>query len=103
LTNNAKPKCDKGGTILFIYNFNSLKMNYEFMGTLMLFSGATTPTNWLDCDGKVLPIAQNQALYSLLGNRYGGSYPTTFALPKMPKVGDARYIICSAGRFPSPS
>lgn len=73
----------------------------EIIGTMVLFCGTQNPANWLDCDGKVLPIQQNQVLYSLLGNRFGGKESKDFALPKMPKVGEARYIICVGGRYPS--
>jgi microcystin-dependent protein len=41
------------------------------------------PKNWALCNGQLLPIAQNQALFSLLGTTYGGNGVTTFALPNM--------------------
>jgi microcystin-dependent protein len=41
------------------------------------------PKNWAYCDGQLLPIAQNQALFSLLGTTYGGNGITTFALPDL--------------------
>lgn len=75
----------------------------ELIGTMMLWTDATTPENWMNCDGKILPIQSNQALYSLLGSNFGGDDRTNFALPKMPNVGNARYIICVSGRFPSAS
>jgi microcystin-dependent protein len=39
--------------------------------------------NWAFCNGAVLPVSQNQALYSLIGNTYGGTSPTTFGLPNL--------------------
>ena len=41
------------------------------------------PRNWAYCNGQILPIAQNQALFSLLGTTYGGNGVTTFALPNL--------------------
>lgn len=41
------------------------------------------PKNWAYCNGQILPIAQNQALFSLLGTTYGGNGVNTFALPNM--------------------
>lgn len=73
---------------------------YQMIGSITLFTGEKTPENWLDCDGKVLIPLDNQELFSLLGTRHGGDGAKTFNLPKMPKVGDARYIICVKGKFP---
>jgi microcystin-dependent protein len=42
-----------------------------------------TPVGWADCNGQLLPIAQNTALFSLLGTTFGGDGRTTFALPDM--------------------
>lgn len=52
-----------------------------FIGQIKTFSFGFVPRNWLPCDGRTLPIAQNQALFSLLGTTYGGNGQTTFALP----------------------
>ena len=41
------------------------------------------PRNWASCNGQILPIAQNTALFSLLGTTYGGNGQTTFALPNL--------------------
>lgn len=41
------------------------------------------PTMWIPCDGQLLPIAQNQALFSLLGTTFGGNGQTTFAVPDL--------------------
>lgn len=57
-----------------------------FLGELRIFSSASTnniPTGWLPCEGQILPIAQNQALYALLGTQFGGNGSTTFALPDL--------------------
>ncbi len=52
-----------------------------FMAEIRIFSFAFAPKGWAKCDGQLLPINQNQALYSLLGVTYGGDGLRTFALP----------------------
>ncbi len=49
----------------------------------MMFGGTFAPRNWALCDGQILSIAQNTALFSLLGTTYGGNGQTTFALPDL--------------------
>lgn len=58
-------------------------MAEPFIGQLMLVPYNFTPRGWLPCDGRVLPIAQNTALFSLLGVTYGGDGQTTFKLPDL--------------------
>lgn len=48
-----------------------------------LFAGNFAPRGWAFCQGQILPIAQNTALFSLLGTTYGGNGQTTFALPDL--------------------
>lgn len=48
-----------------------------------MFAGNFSPRNWAFCSGQILPIAQNTALFSLLGTTYGGNGQTTFALPDL--------------------
>lgn len=48
-----------------------------------MFAGNFAPHNWATCDGQLLPIAQNTALFSILGTNYGGDGRTTFGLPKL--------------------
>ena len=54
-----------------------------YTGEIMLFAGSFAPRGWARCDGQLLPISQNQALFSLLGTTYGGNGTTTFALPDL--------------------
>lgn len=54
-----------------------------FLGQLMLFGGNFCPRNWANADGQILPIASNQALFSLFGTLYGGDGRITFALPDL--------------------
>lgn len=53
------------------------------MGSMLLFAGNFAPRNWALANGQILSIAQNQALFSILGTTYGGNGQTTFALPDL--------------------
>lgn len=53
------------------------------LAEIRMFSGNFAPKGWAICNGQLLPINQNQALFSLLGTTYGGNGTTTFALPNM--------------------
>jgi microcystin-dependent protein len=54
-----------------------------FLGEIRMFGGNFAPAGWATCDGQLLPIAQNTALFSLIGTIYGGNGQTTFALPDL--------------------
>jgi microcystin-dependent protein len=54
-----------------------------YIGEISLFAGNFAPRSWAFCDGQLLPIAQNTALFSLLGTTYGGDGRTTFGLPDL--------------------
>ncbi len=54
-----------------------------FIGEIKLFAGNFVPRGWAFCDGQLLPISQNSALFSILGTTYGGDGRTTFALPDL--------------------
>jgi microcystin-dependent protein len=58
-------------------------MSTPFLGTVKPFSFNYAPKGWALCNGQLLPINQNQALFSLLGTQYGGNGTTTFALPNL--------------------
>src|SRR3954464_14815480 len=54
-----------------------------FLGEICLYPYNFAPRGWAFCSGQILPIAQNTALFSLLGTTFGGNGQTTFALPDM--------------------
>jgi len=54
-----------------------------FIGEIRIFAGNFAPRGWMTCSGQLLSIAQNTALFSLLGTTYGGNGQTTFALPDL--------------------
>lgn len=58
-------------------------MAEPFIGQIMLFAGNFAPRGFAFCAGQLLPIAQNTALFSILGTTYGGNGQTTFALPDL--------------------
>ena len=58
-------------------------MATPFLGELKLVALDFAPTGWAFCNGRLLPIAQNQALFALLGTQFGGDGQTTFALPNL--------------------
>jgi microcystin-dependent protein len=58
-------------------------MSYPFMNEIRIFSFNFAPKNWAQCNGQLLPINQNQALFSLLGTTYGGDGRQNFALPNL--------------------
>jgi microcystin-dependent protein len=54
-----------------------------FIGEIKMFGGNFAPRTWAFCDGQLIQIAQNAALFSILGTTYGGDGTTTFALPDL--------------------
>jgi microcystin-dependent protein len=58
-------------------------MAEPFLGEIRIMSFSFAPKGWALCNGQVLPINQNQALFSLFGTLYGGNGQTTFALPNL--------------------
>lgn len=54
-----------------------------FLAVIRLFSFNFAPTGWALCDGQLLPISQNTALFALLGTNFGGNGTSTFALPNL--------------------
>ncbi len=91
-----------------------------FLAQIIMFGGNFAPRGWALCDGQLLPIASNQALFSLLGTTYGGDGRTTFALPdlrgrspihagtgpglntvKLGQRGGAEYVTLTVSNMPS--
>src|SRR5215831_19852265 len=58
-------------------------MAQPFIGEVKMVSFIFAPKGWALCDGQLLPINQNQALFSILGTTYGGNGQTNFALPNL--------------------
>ena len=79
-----------------------------YLGDIELFAFDFAPVNWMACEGQTLNITTNQALFTLLGNKFGGNGATTFCLPDlrnalpMQNMG-MHYCIAVQGIYPSHS
>lgn len=58
-------------------------MSDPFIAEIRMFAGNFAPRNWAFCNGQILPISQNTALFSLIGTFYGGNGTSNFALPDL--------------------
>jgi len=58
-------------------------MSNPYIGEIRMFGGNFPPSGWAFCDGQLLPISENDALFNLIGTTYGGDGQSTFALPDL--------------------
>src|SRR5215471_13965741 len=58
-------------------------MSNPFLAEIRIFTGNFAPKGWALCDGQLMPLSQNTALFSLLGTTYGGDGKSNFALPNL--------------------
>jgi microcystin-dependent protein len=58
-------------------------MSSPFIGEIRMFGGNFAPVGWAFCNGAIIPIDQNDALFNLIGTTYGGDGQSTFALPNL--------------------
>lgn len=76
-------------------------MSDPFIGEIKVISFTFPPKGWAFCNGQLLPISQNQALFSILGTQFGGNGTTNFALPnlqgRMPIHQGSGYIVGESG------
>ena len=75
----------------------------SFLGQIQLFAFGFVPHGWRLCDGSSLPIAHNDAVFSLLGTTYGGDGSTNFALPNLKgkePIPGLIYCVCVEGLYP---
>ncbi|MTV50430.1 tail fiber protein [Heliobacillus mobilis] len=80
------------------------------LGQIQIFAFNYAPDGWTLCDGRQLQVAQNQALFSLISNTYGGDGRTTFNLPDLrnaapfpstnPSAPNCAYYIATMGIYP---
>src|SRR6478672_13224096 len=71
-------------------------MSEPFLAEIKIISWNFPPKGWTFCDGQLLPINQNQALFSILGTTFGGDGRTTFALPNL----NDRTVVGTSADFP---
>jgi microcystin-dependent protein len=79
-------------------------MDTPFVGSIVLVAFNFAPVGWAFCNGQLLPINENTALFSLLGTTYGGDGQTNFALPNLNAgalQSGLNYIIALNGIYPS--
>jgi len=76
-------------------------MKEYFLGEIKMFSFNFVPRDFMECDGRLISIQENTALYSLLGDKYGGDSRTVFGLPSMKGDKNMKYCICIFGVYPS--
>ena len=67
----------------FFLNLSALQAQEPIIGEIRMFAGTFAPRGWAFCDGELLPISSNSALFSIIGTTYGGDGRTTFALPDL--------------------
>lgn len=70
-------------------------MSTPYLAEIRVFSFDFAPSGWAQCYGQLMPISQNQALFSLLGTTYGGNGTNTFALPNL----QGKCAICSSSTY----
>ena len=58
-------------------------MSSPFIGEIRIFAGNFAPSGWAFCEGSLIPISENDALFNLIGTTYGGDGQSTFALPDL--------------------
>ncbi|PKM39733.1 MAG: phage tail protein [Firmicutes bacterium HGW-Firmicutes-8] len=76
----------------------------NFIGQIELFPYGYEPVGWALCDGRLLPINAYSALFSLIGNKYGGDGQTNFALPNLKgtePIPNTNYYIALEGIYPT--
>ena len=71
------------------------------LGMIYSFAGDFAPVGYAMCDGQLVPIAENTALFAVIGTIYGGNGVENFALPKLTGPNGTRYIIAIRGFFPA--
>ena len=76
-------------------------MGQPYIGEIRMFGGNFAPVGWEICNGQLLPIAENDALFTLIGTTYGGDGQTTFALPdlrgRLPVHAGAGFVLAETG------
>src|SRR6185295_19254182 len=58
-------------------------MAQPYVGEIRMFAGNFAPAGWMLCDGQLMPISENEVLFTLIGTTYGGDGQSTFALPDL--------------------
>ena len=86
LTNTPPPGVDDFSSLYFIFTFGNIGSPGALLATVQLLPFESAPAGWSTCEGQLLPVNQNQALFSLLGTTFGGNGQMTFGLPDLRNV-----------------
>lgn len=92
---------DYGPSSYCIADVPSGSTDQGFTGEIKIFPATAPPQGWLPCDGRLLPISGNTAMFSLLMTTYGGDGKTTFGLPNITVCAGLTCFICQLGVYPS--
>lgn len=69
--------------LAFLLIVNQKAVSQSYVGQIKMFAGNFPPAGWAFCDGQLLPISENETLFTIIGTTYGGDGQTTFALPDL--------------------
>ena len=76
-------------------------MAQPYIGEIRMFAGNFAPAGWMFCEGQLLPISENDALFNLIGTTYGGDGQSTFALPdlrgRLPLHQSGSFVLAQTG------
>ena len=76
-------------------------MAQPYVGEIRMFGGNFAPAGWMFCEGQLLPISENETLFTLIGTTYGGDGQSTFALPdlrgRLPIHQGAGFVLAETG------
>jgi microcystin-dependent protein len=90
-----------GFSMYYIATVPSGSTDEGFMGEIKILPATVPPSGWLPCDGHLLTITENAALFSLLGSDYGGDGKTNFALPNITGLpAGLQAFVCKLGVYP---
>ena len=76
-------------------------MDEPLMGVIALMPYSFAPKGWAECAGQIISVGQNEALFALIGTKFGGDGSNTFALPKLSAPPGMKYCIAIEGWFPT--
>ena len=84
-----------------------MQQDMYYLGQICLFPYYFKPQNFIKCDGSLLPVDKNEALFSIIGTKFGGNGVTEFRIPNLKPLVDSEvsvdvvhYYICIEGQYP---
>lgn len=84
-----------------------MQQDVYYLGQICLFPYYFQPSGFIKCDGSLLPLDKNEALFSIIGTKFGGNGITDFRIPNLKPLADSEvsveavhYYICIEGQYP---